>query len=67
MEELSALLKQRPGATRVVFHIPQQDGATLPMEVRLGVAYDAELLAEVGRRLGEGLVRLEIAAGASPL
>ena len=67
MEELSALLKQRPGATRVVFHIPQQGGATLPMEVRLGVAYDAELLAEVGRRLGEGLVRLEIAAGASPL
>ena len=63
MEELSAMLKQRPGATRVVFHIPQQGGATLPMEVRLGIAYDAELMAEVGRRVGEGLVRLEIAQG----
>ena len=63
MEELSAMLKQRPGATRVVFHIPQQGGATLPMEVRLGIAYDAELIAEVGRRVGEGLVRLEIAQG----
>jgi len=66
MEELSAMLKQRPGATRVVFHIPQQGGATLPMEVRLAVAYDAELLAEVGRRVGEGLVRLEIAQGNWP-
>jgi hypothetical protein len=67
MEELSAMLKQRPGATRVVFHIPQQGGSTLPMEVRPGVAYDTELLAEVGRRLGEGLVRLEIAAGPTSL
>jgi hypothetical protein len=30
------------------------------MEVRSGVAYDAELLAEVQRRLGEGLVRLDL-------
>jgi DNA polymerase-3 subunit alpha len=67
MEELSAMLKQRPGATRVVFHIPQQGGSTLPMEVRPGVAYDTDLLAEVGRRLGEGLVRLEIAAGPASL
>jgi hypothetical protein len=28
--------------------------------VRGGVAYDAELLAEVTRRLGEGLVRLDL-------
>jgi hypothetical protein len=64
MEELRAMLKARPGATRVVFHLPQPDGATLPMEVRGGVAYDAELLAEAQRRLGEGLVRLELSAGA---
>ena len=64
MEELRAMLKTRPGATRVVFHLPQPDGATLPMELRGGVAYDAELLAEAGRRLGEGLVRLDLAAGA---
>ena len=60
MEELRAVLKERPGATRVVFHLPGPGGATLPMEVRGGVAYDAELPAEVGRRLGEGLVRLEL-------
>ena len=63
MEELRAMLKDRPGATRVVFHLPGPGGATLPMEVRGGVAYDAELLAEVQRRLGEGLVRLELATG----
>ena len=60
MEELRAMLKERPGATRVVFNLPGPGGGTLPMEVRGGVAYDAELLAEVQRRVGEGLVRLEI-------
>jgi DNA polymerase-3 subunit alpha len=62
MEELRAMLKTRPGATRVVFHLPQPGGSSLPMEVRSGVAYDAELVAEVRRRLGDGLVRLELAA-----
>jgi hypothetical protein len=60
MEELRAMLKERPGATRVVFHLPQPGGTTLPMEVRGGVAYDAELLAEAQRRLGEGLVHLNL-------
>ncbi len=59
MEELRSVLKERPGDTRVVFHIPDGKG-TLPLEVRSGVAYDAELLAEVNRRLGEGLVKLEL-------
>jgi DNA polymerase-3 subunit alpha len=62
MEELRAVFKERPGATRVVFHLPAEKGATLPMEVRGGVAYDTELLSEVRRRLGEGLVRLEVSA-----
>jgi len=60
MEELRAVFRDRPGATRVIFHIPSTAGGTLPMEVRGGVAYDVELLAEVQRRLGEGLVRLEL-------
>jgi hypothetical protein len=63
MEELRTMLRDRPGATRVVFHLPGQGGGTLPMEVRGGVAYDSELLAEVQRRVGEGLVRLEISTG----
>ena len=63
MEELRAMLKVRPGSTRVVFHIPGPAGGTLPLEIRSGVAYDAELLSEVQRRLGEGLVRLELSVG----
>ena len=63
MEELRAMLKERPGETPVVFHLPQPNGGTLPLEIRSRVAYDAELLAEVSRRLGEGLVRLELASG----
>jgi hypothetical protein len=65
MEELKAVFKDRPGATRVIFHIPGAGGSALPMELRVGVAYDAELLAEVQRRLGEGLVRLELSGPAS--
>jgi DNA polymerase-3 subunit alpha len=63
MEELKAMFKERPGATRVVFDLPGPGGATLPMEIHRGVAYDAELLAEARRRLGEGLVRLELSSG----
>ncbi len=56
MEELRTLLRARPGATRVVLHVPGTRGGELPMELRSGVAYDAELLAEVTRRLGAGVV-----------
>jgi DNA polymerase-3 subunit alpha len=63
MEELRAMLKARPGETRVVFHLPQSGGATLPLELRGGVAYDLDLVAEARRRLGEGLVSLELAPG----
>jgi hypothetical protein len=63
MEAVKALLRDRPGATRVVIHVPAPGGgATLPMELRRGVAYDAELLAEVRRRLGDGLVDLRLAS-----
>jgi hypothetical protein len=45
----------------VVLHVPAPSGgAALPMELRRGVAYDAELLAEVRRRLGEGIVELSL-------
>ncbi|HEX7491129.1 MAG TPA: DNA polymerase III subunit alpha, partial [Candidatus Limnocylindrales bacterium] len=65
MSELRAILKERPGSTRVVFHIPTDKGTTQPMEIRVGVAYDTELLSEVNRRLGEGLVRLEVSGPGS--
>ena len=61
METFHALLRERPGATRVVLHVPAPSGGTaLPMELSRRVAYDAELLAEVRRRLGEGLVGLTL-------
>ena len=61
METFKGLLAERPGATRVVLHVPAPTGATsLPMELRRGVAYDAELLAEVRRRLGDGIVEVSL-------
>ena len=53
-----AVLRDRPGATQVIIHVPGPDGG--PMPLRRGVAYDAELLAEVRRRLGDGLVDLRL-------
>ncbi len=61
MESFKAVLRERPGETRVIIHLPAAGGgATLPMELRRGVAYDAELLAEVRRRFGDGLVELRL-------
>jgi hypothetical protein len=61
METFRAVLRDRPGETRVIIHLPAAGGgATLPMELRRGVAYDADLLAEVRRRFGDGLVELRL-------
>jgi hypothetical protein len=61
METFRTLLRERPGGTRVVLHVPAPSGsATLPMELSRRVAYDAELLSEVRRRLGDGLVDLSL-------
>jgi hypothetical protein len=63
METFKAVLRDRPGETRVVIHVPGPSGsATLPMELRRGVAYDAELLSEIRRRLGDGLVEIHLAS-----
>ena len=56
MEAFKTLIRERPGPTPVYVHLTPQ---MLPMRLR-GVAYDAELLAEVRRRLGEGLVELQL-------
>jgi DNA polymerase-3 subunit alpha len=61
MEAFKGLLVEHPGSTKVVLHVPTPTGASsLPMELRRGVAYDSELLAEVRRRLGEGVVELSL-------
>ena len=49
-----------PGETRVLVHVDVAGSSGLPIELK-PVAYDAELLAEVRRRLGEGVVDLTLA------
>lgn len=65
MEAFRQLARERPGETRVVVHVPAQGGSALPMELRSGIAYDAELLAEVRRRLGDALVQVSVAPPAA--
>ncbi len=59
MQTFKSLLRERPGQTRVVVHVPAPGGSALPMELR-GVAYDAELQAEVRRRVGDGVIELSL-------
>ena len=62
MESFKAVLRDRPGSTRVVIHLPAPGGGpALPMELRRGVAYDAELFADIRRRVGAGIVDLSLA------
>jgi hypothetical protein len=58
--ELRTLIRERPGITPVVLHIPAGSGRTREMRLGSGIAYDADLLAETERRFG-GLLRLELA------
>ena len=58
--ELRTLIKSRPGQTPVVLHIPAGAGRTQEMRLGVGIAYDAELLADVRRRFGD-LLQLRLA------
>jgi DNA polymerase-3 subunit alpha len=55
------ILRARPGSTPVVLEVPLGDGRTEPMELRIRVAGDAELLAECERRFA-GAVTAEFVA-----
>jgi hypothetical protein len=57
---ITQLVRERPGDTEVVLHVPAPGGRPQPMPLPRRVAYDAELLAEVRRRLGEGFVDLQL-------
>ncbi len=59
MQAFKDVMRGRPGGTRVVVHVPAPGGSALPMELR-GVAYDAELLGEVRRRVGEGVIDISL-------
>ncbi len=54
------LIRARPGETRVLVYLDVAGGAGLPITLK-PVAYDAEFLAEVNRRLGDGVVELSLA------
>jgi hypothetical protein len=60
-EGLRQLIAERPGETPVLLHLPGPGGRMQAMQLRSGVAYDADLLAEIHRRLGVGLATLELA------
>ncbi|MEX1344895.1 MAG: hypothetical protein AB1Z63_09515, partial [Candidatus Limnocylindrales bacterium] len=58
-EGLKGVIKARPGETPVVLHIPAGQGRTQEMRLGAGIAYDAELVAECGRRF-DGMVQLTL-------
>jgi DNA polymerase III subunit alpha len=64
MKTFRQLLRERPGETRVVVHVPGPGGASLPMSLTTPVAYDTDLTAEIIRRLGEGSVQVQLEARA---
>ena len=59
MRAFRDVIRTRPGETRVLVHIDVAGSSGLPDGTR-PVAYDAELLAEIRRRLGDGLVELRL-------
>jgi DNA polymerase-3 subunit alpha len=59
---LREIIHERPGATRVVLHVPTADGRMQRMDLKLGVAYDAELLLLIERRVGRRAVELRLAS-----
>ncbi len=59
-EALRAVVNARPGETAVVLHLPASGGHVQQMQLRTGVAYDGELVAELRRRVGP-ILTLELA------
>jgi DNA polymerase-3 subunit alpha len=57
---ITQLVRERPGDTEVVVHVPAPGGQPQPMPLPRRVAYDADLLAEVRRRLGDTLIQLSV-------
>ena len=61
MRNLRQVIHEHPGDTPVVLHVPAGSGRSQRMELRLRVAYDAELVALVGRMIGPRAVELSLA------
>jgi hypothetical protein len=63
MQAFRQLLRERPGDTGVIVHVPGPGGASLPMPLSTTVAYDADLVAEIARRLGDGTAQVQLEPG----
>jgi hypothetical protein len=61
MRNLRQVIHEHPGETPVVLHVPAGPGRSQRMELRLRVAYDAELVALIGRLIGPRAVDLSLA------
>jgi hypothetical protein len=59
-QALKELIHERPGDTGVVLHIPAGPGREQEMTLRVGVAYDADLVTEATRRIG-AMAELQLA------
>jgi hypothetical protein len=59
MQSFRELIRLRPGGTPVFVYAELWGSTEPPMPLK-PVAYDAELLAEVRRRLGDGVVELSL-------
>jgi DNA polymerase-3 subunit alpha len=62
LQALREIIHAHPGETPVVLRIPAGPGREQRMELRVGVAYDAELLGLIRRQVGDQLVSLELVA-----
>ncbi len=61
MTSLRQVIHDHPGETPVVLHVPAGPGRNQRMELRVRVAYDAELAATIGRLVGPGRLELGLA------
>ena len=58
MRSLREIIHEHPGETPVVLHVPAGAGRSQRMELRVRVAYDAELVATLSRLIRSGKVDL---------
>ncbi len=61
---ITQIVRERPGDTEVIVHVPAPGGRPQPMSLPKRVAYDSELIAEVRRRLGEGWIDVRLGESA---
>jgi hypothetical protein len=59
-EAIKEVIHGHPGVTPVVLRLPVGNGREQRMQLRVGVAYDAELLSSLRRRVGDQLLEVTL-------